>query len=177
MHALIVGSRGVGKSTLIRRVLEELGCPIFGFETKMESSGDEDIPGDPVYLYEVGKPRVQGEENLVGRCRNKCFDVQPETFDRFAPRLRRPVPADHVVVLDELGILESSSPDFCGAVLALLDGDAPAIAAVKHKDTPFLEAVRSHPNCKCFRITRENRDELYPKVLEFMKSQLTEKDV
>ena len=36
MHALIVGDRGVGKSTLIRRVLAELNRPLFGYETKKE---------------------------------------------------------------------------------------------------------------------------------------------
>lgn len=34
MNALIVGARGVGKSTLIRRVLETLGRPVTGFETE-----------------------------------------------------------------------------------------------------------------------------------------------
>ena len=38
MHALIVGPRRVGKSTLIRKVIEALDCPVTGFETKKESN-------------------------------------------------------------------------------------------------------------------------------------------
>ena len=38
MHALIVGDRGVGKSTLIQRVLAELNRPLFGYETKKRNS-------------------------------------------------------------------------------------------------------------------------------------------
>jgi len=71
--------------------------------------------------------------------------------------------------------MESESEAFCGAVMHLLDGDAPVIAAVKDKDFPFLEAVRSHPNCKCFYIDEENRNELFPEVLAFVKEQLKEK--
>ena len=38
MHALIIGAPGVGKSTLIRRVLAELNRPVFGFLTKKEDA-------------------------------------------------------------------------------------------------------------------------------------------
>ena len=37
-HTLITGPRGVGKSFLIRRVLEQLGRPVYGFETKKEGA-------------------------------------------------------------------------------------------------------------------------------------------
>ena len=37
-HALIVGPRRVGKSTLIRKVIETLNYSVAGFETKKEST-------------------------------------------------------------------------------------------------------------------------------------------
>ena len=49
MHALIVGDRGVGKSTMIRRVLEALDRPVFGFETKKEQHLE-----DPGFRRPVG---------------------------------------------------------------------------------------------------------------------------
>lgn len=177
MHALIVGPRGVGKSTLIRRVLSDLNKPVFGFETKKEDALADESLGSPVYIYAAGTEHRQTPENLVGHCKNKCFATMKEAFDRYAPKLRLPVPENHVILLDELGFMESSSEAFCGAVLALLDGDIPVIAAVKDKDFPFLNAVRTHPNCRCFHITPENRDELFPEVLAFLQAQFTEKDV
>ena len=50
MHALIVGERGIGKSTLIRRVLKELNRPLFGFETKKEDALADEVKGSPVYI-------------------------------------------------------------------------------------------------------------------------------
>ena len=49
MHALIVGDRGVGKSTLIRRVLKELNCPFSGFETKKEAQPEDPLLGCPIH--------------------------------------------------------------------------------------------------------------------------------
>lgn len=176
MHALIVGERGVGKSTLIHRVLSACGRPVFGFETKKENALADAQRGSPIYIYPAWQTRTQTAENLVGYCKNHRSDAAPEVFDRFAPRLRAPVPAGGIVLLDELGFMESRAADFCAAVIALLDGDAPVIAAVKTKDTPFLEAVRRHPKAKCFYITEENRDTLYPEVLDFVRRQLAEEE-
>lgn len=171
MHALIVGQRGVGKSTLIRRVLETLDRPIFGFETKKEQHLEDPVRGCPIYIYDAGAPRRQEEENLIGYHREADAAAVTAAFDRYAPRLMGPVTAD-VVELDEIGFLEARSEAFCHAVMHLLDGNKPVIAAVKNRDIPFLESVRSHPKARCFYITEENRDKLFEEVLEFMTQQL-----
>lgn len=161
-HALIVGARGVGKSTLIRRVLTELSRPVVGFETVREPDGR-------VYIHECGKPRLLSEENLVGFCLNQHPESYREAFDRFAPRLQTPAPEGGITLMDEIGFMESCSEAFCKAVLSRLDGNPPVIAAVKDKDTPFLNLVREHKNCKCFHLTEENRDSLAQEVLAFLR--------
>lgn len=172
MHALIVGGRGVGKSTLIRRVLHKLNCPVFGYETKKEV--EEPLRGCPIYIYDAGKPHSRTPENLIG------YDIAPEddavtaAFDRYAPKLLGTIPDAAIVELDELGFLEARSEPFCRAVLQLLDGNRPVIAAVKDRDTPFLNRIRSHPKARCFHITPENRDALYEEVLTFLTQQMEE---
>lgn len=171
MHALIVGARHVGKSTLIARVLSGLGRPVFGFETKKEDEYADEVNGSPVYIYEAGKPHAHREDNLVGYCKDRRPQTCRETFDRFAPKIKNP-PAGSIVVLDEIGFMESASEPFCEAIMRLLDGDAPVIAAVKHNSTPFLDAVKQHKNGRCFFITPENRDQLADEVLAFMKEEI-----
>ena len=174
MHALIVGDRGVGKSTLIRRVLAELNRPVFGFETKKEEQLEDPLRGCPIYIYDAGQPHVQAPENLIGYHKEAGAAAITAAFDRYAPRLLEIVPEGCVVELDEIGFLEAKSETFCRAVMRLLDGNAPVIAAVKNREIPFLEAVRSHQNARCFYITPENRDALYEEVLTFLKQQLEE---
>lgn len=170
-HALIVGARHVGKSTLIRRVLDEIGLPVFGFETRKEDELERDDLGSPVYIYDAGCAHTQTQENLVGYCKDRRPLVYKEAFDRFAPKLAAP-PADSIVVLDEIGFMESTSEAFCAAIMQLLDGDIPVLAAVKHNSTPFLDAVKAHPNAQCFRITEENRDTLLDEVMDFVKARV-----
>ena len=174
MHALIVGDRGVGKSTLIRRVLQELNRPVFGFETKKEEQPEDPIRGCPIYIYDAGKPHCRVPENLIGYHKERDIPAITAAFDRYAPNLLEPVAENAVVELDEIGFLEASAENFCHAVFHLLDGRNPVIAAVKNREHLFLDAVRNHPNARCFYITAENRDALYEEVLAFMKQQLEE---
>ncbi len=69
-HLLICGERGVGKSTLIRRLLEHSTREVGGFVTKRLPVADEN-GFFPIYLY----PTLQSEgerrnetANLVGTC-------------------------------------------------------------------------------------------------------------
>ena len=174
MHALIVGDRGVGKSTLIHRVLKELNRPVFGFETKKEEQLEDSIRGCPIYIYDAGKPHIRTPENLIGYHKEGDVPAITAAFDRYAPSLMGPIPENTVVELDEIGFLEAKSDAFCQAVLHLLEGKNPVIAAVKNREHPFLDAVRNHPNARCFYITAENRDALYEEVLAFTKQQLEE---
>ena len=174
MHALIVGDRGVGKSTLIRRVLGELKRPVFGFETKKEEALEDPVRGCPIYIYNAGKPHCRTMENLIGYHRDQDVAAITAAFDRYAPQLMEPAPDDAVVELDEIGFLEAKAAHFCRAVMNLMDGNRPVIAAVKNREIPFLNALREHPNAQCFYITADNRDTLYEEVLEFMKQQLEE---
>ena len=172
MHALIVGPRGVGKTTLISRVLKELNMPLFGFETKKEIHLEDPVKGSPVYIYEAGKEHIQTDENLVGHCLHHRMAPDISGFDRFAPKLAGPVPGDCIVAMDEVGFMEAKSEALRHSVSSLLDGKSPVIAAVKDKDIPFLDTVRAHPGCRCFYSTMENRDTLCEEVLACMKEEV-----
>ena len=168
MHVLITGPRGAGKSTLIRRLTEELALPIVGFETKKEETEPDEQLGIPVYICLAGS----AERQLVGYGGNGHSHIYTEVIDRFAAQLPTSAPSGHLVVMDEIGTMESNSQAFCRAIMTLLDGDTPVLAAVKEKDATFLNAVKNHPNCKLFRITEENRNSLYGEVLQFLNNQL-----
>ena len=172
-HTLIVGEQGVGKSTLIRRVLAALDVTVGGYITRKEDALADPQLGSPIYIYEAGQPQTQTQDNLVGHCRDQRPLVYPEAFDRFVPKLQNIKARDQdLILLDEVGTMETRANTFCPAILELLDGDTPILAAVKYKDCPYLEQVRSHPNCQCFTITEENRDELFEMVLTVVHQQL-----
>ena len=160
-HILIVGRNGVGKSTLIRALLHEIPLPAYGVITKKEAAGQDGFC--PVYIHTYGAERLFSQENRIGLCREGKSIAFPEAFDRFSESIH--FPNDGVIVFDELGFLESGASRFTGTVLHTLDCAPFVIAAVRDKQTPFLNAVRSHPRADVYYVDEQNRDSVRNELL------------
>ncbi len=164
-HILITGERGIGKSTLVNKLLETCGVPIYGYRTKnvvCDSDGQR-----RVYIYPVSdNVQYNTEENCVAAARenngSRGMASYPQVFDRLGVEYLSQRKENGLIVMDELGFLETDASVFCQKVLECLDGDIPVLAVVRlHKDTWFLNRVRSHPNAELYTVTLENRDVLY----------------
>lgn len=156
---LLEGRPGVGKTTVIRRLVERLrpsGVSATGFTTEELREGGrrvgfavERVDGDRGVLAHVdlpGPPRV-------GR-----YGVDLASFERIAlPSLE--THAD-VVVVDELGKMELASPAFREAVTALFDGDRPIVATVHAFHNPITDALKRRADVELIRVTERNRDAL-----------------
>ena len=85
-------------------------------------------------------------------------------MDGLAVSYLRGIPEGSLVVMDEIGTLESAAPAFQREVMRILSGNYSVFAAVKAQNTDFLRAVRRHPDCELYIITPENRDDLYAQI-------------
>ena len=163
-HILICGDRGVGKSTLIRRLLADCPLPRSGFLTRRLQSDENGF--HPIYIFPAGEDPIYGPENLIGTCDSRVHNARLEVFNTLgAAYIRRAKPGD-VIVMDELGFMESKAEAFTAAVMDALNGDVPVLAAVKNRpDVPFLQKVLSAGKAEVFYITPENREQLYETLL------------
>lgn len=158
-HILICGERGVGKSTLIRRLLAESTLPVGGFVTRRLPQADGDGMF-PVYLHAAALPpeeRPYDPEHLVGTCDSRRSVRYLEAFDRLGPPL---LTSGGLLVMDELGFLENDAHRFQAAVLAALDGEKPVYGVLQQADSAFLRRVAAHPRVRVVTVTEENRDVL-----------------
>ena len=167
-HILICGAKGVGKSTLIRRLCMAANAPIYGYCTKMLSTADADSLF-PIYIHpawQAEAERAYGSANLIGRCDGRMHDVHTNVFDNLGANYIAAAKPGGYIIMDELGFMEKNAEAFKRAVFNALDGDIPVIAAVKARyDVDFLNRVRAHEKAQLYTITPENRDALYAELL------------
>ena len=172
-NILLCGDVGVGKSTLIRRLLEETQLTVGGFCTKMDKDSEEEM--HPIYIYPAAVPvelRQRNRGNLVGRCGDfgRKKEIFAEVFDAVGTAYLQDTQGCQVMVMDEMGFMESEAHQFRNAVLRALDGDLPVLAAVKNRrDVDFLRQVLTHPKGAVYRITPENREELFRELLPIVR--------
>ena len=170
-HILIVGNSDTPRAGFLELLLVQLKPrpKLYGYRSVKEAP--DETGRAPIYIYPAEGPKVQGKDNLLGWCKEKSAESYPEIFEKYACLIESARP-DGLLILDEIGPMESRSPRFCAAVLKALDGDIPVLASVRDKDTPFLRAVREHKKVQCFDLNRESGGKLFPIAMDLLLKQL-----
>lgn len=151
MKLVIEGRSGSGKSTAVRRILKYTEREIWGlWSEKMPAA--EDMPA-PVYLHSYRSPIRYSDENRIGVCQNRSAQSFPEVFDKLGAETLQSIPEGSLVLLDEIGVMESEARLFQTELFRLLDGNFDVILTIRDKHTPLLDAIRNHP--KVQRVSAE----------------------
>jgi len=158
LNLLVTGKPGVGKTTLVERVLDQLctSLRLAGFTTsEMRSRANERL-GFRIVTVE-GKQAELARVGLRSPVHVGRYGVDVEAFERLTlPELaRRDV---DLIVIDEIGKMECVSGRFCRAVEKALDGQVNVLATLGIGQLPFLQAVRERPDVELLTLTERNRD-------------------
>jgi nucleoside-triphosphatase len=160
---LVTGTPGIGKTTVIRKVVERLRPrPMSGFYTEETRKGAQrtgfrvvTLDGETGPLATVGK----GGRPHVGRYR-----VDVDGFEEAALESLQLRPDIELYVVDEIGKMEGYSDRFIESMKRLLASKVPVIASVALHGAGFIDEVKSHSRAELIHVTQKNRDEL-PKQL------------
>ena len=171
MHIFISGEIGVGKSTAIRRAVLASGIDYGGFRTvgaaaEGAASGVYIIPAAYAQI-----PPYPSAALVALRDPNRPPRVFPQGFEQEGLRLLQSEQTRRarLILMDELGFLESDSPLFRAEVLRLLDGPTPILGVVKPRPIPFLDAVRAHPASRLLMLSPDNREEITARLSEWLQ--------
>ena len=147
MKLVIEGHSGSGKSTAVRRILKYTDREIWGlWSEKMPAA--EDLPA-PVYLHSYRSPIRYSDDNRIGVCQHRCAQSFPKVFETLGVETLRSIPEGILVLLDEIGVMESEARQFQAELFRLLDGSFDVILTIRDKSTPLLDAIRNHPMVQC----------------------------
>lgn len=166
MHIFITGEIGVGKTTLIQQIVKKLTKEkCYGFYTEKVSPEGKRGEVGQVEMFSVRAP--QSERHCLAKFYGKGKrEIFSEVFEEYGVSLLEDIPKGSFVIMDELGFLESQSPQFCQKVLEVLDQEVKVLGVIKPKSIPFLDAIRKHPKVKVYTLTEENREELTRRLLD-----------
>ena len=164
MHIFLQGPKRIGKSTVINKALDILAATaslsLGGFFTW---NGGRDDPH--IYM----RPAQAGREGEVYRLASYDSDAgglvgNVHIFELEGARLLGERFGADLIIMDELGFLESSAPLFRQAVLDTLSGKTPVLGVIRLGDIPWHVDIKRNTLVKVYDVNEENRDEL-PRVI------------
>ncbi|HAM40322.1 MAG TPA: hypothetical protein DDX89_02755 [Candidatus Omnitrophica bacterium] len=160
-HLLIVGRPAVGKTTLIKRLIEPLqGRRIDGFFTEELREEGRRLG---FWLSSLdGRQVLLAHRELDSRCRVGPYHVNVKVLDEVAVGIiRRARRQALVLFLDEIGRMELCSRAFQHAVEEALDRGPRIVATAGVQRLPFLNALKRRRDLELIPLSSGNWTSIY----------------
>ncbi|MFX1286532.1 MAG: NTPase [Promethearchaeota archaeon] len=172
-HILITGRPGIGKTTLIKKIVTEIkrlrpNWHITGFYTSECRQKGRRIGFDIHTL--------DGQQGVLARLIDTEFksnfrvgkysvDVT-DLNDIAVPLLYQQA---ELVIIDELGKMELFSPQFREAVEYALDNQSRILATIPYYENIFLTSIKHKSSVQIWELNRSNQKKVFEKIVELFK--------
>lgn len=164
-NLLVTGPPGCGKTTLVRKIVENLGDLLMaGFYTEEIREGRERVGFALVGLD--GRRGVLSHVRVGGPYRVGRYGVDIAGFESFLHDLGMANPVPRLVVIDEIGKMECISGLFRKLVMERLDSPVPFLATIALRGTPPIERIKARPDVKLITLNHDNRDGIFRDVMD-----------
>ena len=169
MKLLLTGPPGVGKTTVIQKVLTGIEISAGGFYTQeMREGGLRQGRRIGFSLRTLdGAEGVLARIDYQGGYRVGRYGVDVALFEGLAiPALERALETRELVVIDEIGRMELFSRRFQEMVLHILDQEKRHLLGVIHQGRGlFVASIKRRRDVEIMAVSRANRDKLPAQIM------------
>lgn len=167
MNYFLTGKKGVGKSTLIDKVLAQQGFSYGGFRTLV--CEDAKRGGRTCHMVSAffepalcEASSVPSDENAVFFCRDKShlFPAFQAIYESIFASVEEHTHRLDLILMDELGPAEQKDEHFRRLVTQWLDADIPVFGVLQCCDADFITTIRMRRDVVLYEINEDNRDML-----------------
>ena len=168
-NILLTGRPRVGKSTLIRKVVErlkELGYKNIGGFYTLEVRKEGERAGFSINTLN-GKTGRLAEAGFESRFRLGRYGIDMESFEGVAVKaIEDAIDKSDIIVIDEIGFMELKSRRFRELLIKALDSPKPVIATIMRSRYEFVDRIKERADTETMVVRVENRDGLLGEVVE-----------
>ena len=167
-RVFLTGIPGVGKSTVVRKVVEGIqqdGIKVGGMSSADLRSGSARV-GFEIRNLMTDEVGMLAHVNQATGPRIGKYRVKNEDLDRIgAEAIISAIMHADLIVIDEVGPMELTSARFKDAVQAALSCDKPLLGTIhRNAQDPLVQAIKRDRSVEVIVVTDQNRDSL-PSIL------------
>lgn len=166
---ILSGTPGIGKTTLIKAVIKELGDQAGGFFSE-EILGPGGRKGYKLVTLD-GQWGIMAHADFKSKSNFGRFGVETHIIDRLgAGAINAALTDKPVVVIDEIGKITMFSSQFQSAAVKAVGSPKVVLATAMSDNHPWLMALKAFPGVTVWEVTKKNRTALVKQVLEWVET-------
>ena len=167
-NILITGYPRVGKTTLIKKVVEITGRKTVGFVTSEIERNNRRI-GFHIESFSGYKLLLASKENTHSKYRVASYGVYLENVNTIVDQVIQDLNkySYELIVLDEIGKMELFSSKFKLFVEKCLEQNC-VLGTIMLRDNNFTSKIKNRPDTIVYQLTEKNRDQAEKDVINMM---------
>ena len=171
MKILLTGKPGVGKTTVVKKVVQKLKDKVIGFWTEDIRDKLNKRTGFKIVTTEGTEGILASKYLFETPYKVGSYYVDVETFEKVViPVLEKALKEDKTVVIDEIGKMELFSKRFISVVEEIFEKKEKILATVPIKDVhPFVKKVKERKDVLLIEVTLSNRNYLPEKIIQMLE--------
>jgi len=175
MKILITGRPGIGKTTVVKRLIElcrNMGLKVGGMISYEVREHSRRV-GFKILDIASNKEGILAWVGLPGSLRVGKYTVNIKDLNEIGVNaIRRAIEEDDIVVIDEIGPMELFSDYFKKIVEKAFNSKKIVIATIHIKADryPFARKIKRRPDVKIFVVNLANRKFLHKEIFNLIKS-------
>ena len=173
VQILLTGTPGCGKTTLVRRVIEQLrDLRLAGFITQeLRNEVGQRIGFEAIGLNSGSTMLASAKSR--SKIRVAKYGVELPDFEKLiCSELRRQSSEIDLFVVDEIGKMECFSTLFVEQIETLFDSATPLLATVAIRGGGFIADIKRRAGVEVLEVTTENRDELVDQLAPRLRGEI-----
>lgn len=169
MNILITGKPGIGKTTLIRKLVSSIPFSKGGFYTEEIREGKGRIGFSLTTLD--GKQSILASVNIKSPYQVGKYSVNIDSIETIGVEsIRKAIQEKELIIIDEIGKMELFSEKFRDIVLEALNTGG-VIATVGKGGNDYIDKIKKRNNVKLLEMNLRNRNTLLDEIRKiFCKS-------
>jgi nucleoside-triphosphatase THEP1 len=167
-NILITGNPRVGKTTLIKRVVETTGKMVVGFVTSEIRENNRRI-GFNIESYSGIKLLLASKENKTSRYRVASYGVYLDNVDTIVDQVEHDLDKQNyeLIILDEIGKMELFSSKFKLFVERCLEQNC-VLGTIMLRDNSFTQRIKNRSDTRIYQLTEKNREQAEEDIIRMM---------
>jgi len=168
-NILLTGRPGIGKTSIIKEVINSLKLDAGGFYTKEIREGEVRKGFEIITLN--GRKGILAHIDCKSPYRVSKYGVNIKDLEEIAaPAIEDALKNREWIIIDEIGRMELYSPKFCSLVKKALDSEKKVLGTIQARHNEFLDSIRKREDTKIVEVTFKNRKRITKEISDFFRN-------